>query len=468
MGFNRFRIILSGRIVLLTLTIFLTFYLVYQTDYKMVVLLIAIFILYQIFGLFHFAEKTNRDLSRFFQSVRNADFTQSFTGDNLGPSFRELNAAFSDVTRQFLALRSQKEEQFRYLQTVVQHVGIGLMVFTPDGTVELINNAAKKILNIHQINHIKALEKPHPDLTKALLSLHAGESSLIKTGENTQPVNLSVNATEFKLHGQLFILVSLQNIRNELERERMARELEIARHVQGTLLPKQDPVIAGFDIAGICLPAREVGGDYFDFIRLGENRLGIVVGDVSGKGVPAAIYMTLTKGILQATIQENASPRDALVRLNTLLYQTLERGSFVSLYFALLETAGNNVKMARAGHNPAILYSSATDKITLLQPPGIGLGLEKGEVFRETLQEQELMLMPGDWLVFYTDGFTEAMNVQSEEFGEERLGDILRMNRNKSAAEFLSDLQNRVREFVEAENQYDDMTIVAIKVNEST
>ncbi len=468
MGFNRFRIILSGRIVLLTLTIFLTFYLVYQTDYKMVVLLIAIFILYQIFGLFHFAEKTNRDLSRFFQSVRNADFTQSFTGNNLGPSFRELNAAFSDVTRQFLALRSQKEEQFRYLQTVVQHVGIGLMVFTPDGTVELINNAAKKILNIHQINHIKALEKPHPDLTKALLSLHAGESSLIKTGENTQPVNLSVNATEFKLHGQLFILVSLQNIRNELERERMARELEIARHVQGTLLPKQDPVIAGFDIAGICLPAREVGGDYFDFIRLGENRLGIVVGDVSGKGVPAAIYMTLTKGILQATIQENASPRDALVRLNTLLYQTLERGSFVSLYFALLETAGNNVKMARAGHNPAILYSSATDKITLLQPPGIGLGLEKGEVFRETLQEQELMLMPGDWLVFYTDGFTEAMNVQSEEFGEERLGDILRMNRNKSAAEFLSDLQNRVREFVEAENQYDDMTIVAIKVNEST
>ena len=88
-------------------------------------------------------------------------------------------------------------------------------------------------------------------------------------------------------------------------------------------------------------------------------------------------------------------------------------------------------------------------------------------MFRETLQEQELMLMPGDWLVFYTDGFTEAMNVQNEEFGEERLVDILRINRNKSAAEFLSDLQNRVREFVEAENQYDDMTIVAIKVNES-
>ncbi|MEJ2635439.1 MAG: PP2C family protein-serine/threonine phosphatase [Calditrichia bacterium] len=464
MVFNRFRMILLGRIIFLGLTIFLLFYLLFRTNYVMVNVLLVVMIIYQIVMTFHFVEKTNRDLSRFFLSVRNADFTQTFSDENLGPSFHELNEALTQVSRQFLDLRSEKEQQFQYLQTVVQHVSIGLISFTPDGDVELINTAAKHLLNVSQLNNIKSLEKFSQPLADTLLSLKSGEKTLLKIGDNSRTLHLSINATEFKIQGQSYTLVSLQNIQSELERERMARELEIAHHVQESLLPKKNPELAGYDIAGICIPAKEVGGDYFDFIPLGKNKMGVVIGDVSGKGVPAAIYMTLTKGILQSYVQENISPRDVLIKLNRLLYQTIERGAFVSLFFAILDGDKQEVHMARAGHNPAIHYSSAAGKTRLFKPDGIGLGMEEGRIFNRVLKEQKLQLSAGDWLVFYTDGFTEAMNDSNDEFGEKRLLQVLQENGEKSAVEFLDSLQASVRDFVKDKSQFDDMTVIALKV----
>ena len=122
------------------------------------------------------------------------------------------------------------------------------------------------------------------------------------------------------------------HIKRISERERMAKELEIARNVQMSLLPKENPHIVGFDIAGICIPAFEVGGDYYDFVDLGKTKIGIAIGDVSGKGVPAAIYMTLTKGILQSHAEENVSPKVVLSKVNRLMYKTIEKNSFVSMF----------------------------------------------------------------------------------------------------------------------------------------
>ncbi len=253
------------------------------------------------------------------------------------------------------------------------------------------------------------------------------------------------------------------HIRRIKERVRLQKELEIARRVQLGLLPKTQPVISGFDIAGACLPALEVGGDYFDYVDLHNGNLGIAVGDVSGKGVPAAIYMTLTKGILQSHAEEEHSPKQVLSKVNHLMYRTIERSWYVSMFYAVLDSRKKVLRFARAGHNPAIVFSSGESESRLLKPAGIGLGLEVGPIFVKTLVEGELKLSSGDTLVFYTDGFTEAMNSQLEEFGEERFLDLLHRHSNGTAANLVQHAFDEVRNFAGDHPQHDDMTMVVLK-----
>ncbi len=253
------------------------------------------------------------------------------------------------------------------------------------------------------------------------------------------------------------------HVRRIKERVRMQKELEIARRVQLHLLPKEQPKIAGFDIAGACLPALEVGGDYFDFVDMRDGKLGIAVGDVSGKGVPAAIYMTLTKGILQSHAEDDPSPKHVLSKVNHLMYRTIERSWYVSMFYAVLDSKRRLLKFARAGHNPAIVFSSGASETRLLQTAGIGLGLEKGDIFTKTLVEGELQLSPGDTLVFYTDGFTEAMNSDLEEFGSDRFLDLLHRSDNGSAEQLVQHAFDEVRQFAGDHPQHDDMTMVVLK-----
>lgn len=253
------------------------------------------------------------------------------------------------------------------------------------------------------------------------------------------------------------------HIKRISERERMAKELEIARNVQMSLLPKQTPLAEGYDIAGICIPALEVGGDYYDFFSLGNNCLGIAIGDVSGKGVPAAIYMTLTKGILQSHASESLSPKDVLNKLNRQMYQNIERNSFVSLFYAVLDMKKNKICFSRAGHNPAILVQQSTNKSTTIQPNGLAVGLESGTQFNSFLEEHELPLQSGDIMVFYTDGFTEASNENGDEFGEEKLEKIISENKNTSANGLIQTVVRSVKGFVGNHPQHDDMTMVVVR-----
>jgi hypothetical protein len=256
-----------------------------------------------------------------------------------------------------------------------------------------------------------------------------------------------------------------QHIKRISERERMAKELEIARNVQMSLLPKSNPRAEGYDIAGICIPALEVGGDYYDFVLLGGSKIGIAIGDVSGKGVPAAIYMTLTKGILQSHAEDNISPKIVLSKVNSLMYRTIERNSFVSMFYAILDQRQRSIKFARAGQCPVILTQHADQKGSFLTPRGMALGLEMGKVFDSVLEEQEVYLQPGEVLVFYTDGFTEAMNAREEEFGEERLDEAIARNRSKSAVDLIACVCEEVKAFTGGVAQHDDMTMVVVKVS---
>jgi sigma-B regulation protein RsbU (phosphoserine phosphatase) len=249
------------------------------------------------------------------------------------------------------------------------------------------------------------------------------------------------------------------------ERERMAKELEIARKVQMSLLPKTNPVVEGYDISGICIPALEVGGDYYDFVSLGGRRMGIAIGDVSGKGVPAAIYMTLTKGILQSHAEENVSPKRVLSKVNSLMYRTIDRNSFVSMFYAILDPEARTIRFARAGQCPVIVAQRSGEQGSFLTPRGMALGLERGGVFDAVLEEQEMRLTPGEVLVFYTDGFTEARTAQGEEFGEERLVGAISRHRAKPAADIIRGICDDVTTFTAGHPQHDDMTMVVVKVS---
>lgn len=460
---SRFRVIVVVRVLLITTAVFLFLYFLQHPGYLVSKVVLGVLIPYLVYGLIHFIEKTNRDLNRFLQSIQSDDFTQTFPNEKLGDSFDGLRRSFNKVIRQFLKLRSEKEAHFRYLQTVVKHVRVGLISFKPDGEVELLNTTAKQILNITHLKNIKALEKFSKPLVKTLLKLKPGENTSLKIESSENPLYLSINATQFKVQGELYTLVSLQDIQVEIEKEHLAKELEIAWNVQKSLLPHTNPDIPGFDIAGICQPAEEVGGDYYDFIPIGKNKLVMIIADVSGKGTPAAFYMTLTKGFIQSHIREDISPKNVLIKVNRQMYKTIDRRSFVTMFIAVLDRDSRKIVCVRAGHNPAIHYSSRKGKSILVKPEGIALGLRKGELFSNAVQEYELQLKENDWMILYTDGFIEAVNADSKEFGEERLMQLVKENHNKSAKSMVETIFKEVKDFAGSSTQYDDMTMICLK-----
>ncbi|MCX6133054.1 MAG: PP2C family protein-serine/threonine phosphatase [Ignavibacteriales bacterium] len=248
------------------------------------------------------------------------------------------------------------------------------------------------------------------------------------------------------------------------ERQRLQQELEIARSVQMSFLPKANPNMAELDIASRCDPALEVGGDYYDFIHLPERRLGVVVGDVSGKGTQAAFYMTLTKGFVHALAEVSNSPSVVLTQVNKLFYENVDRGVFISMVYGVFDIQRHVLTLARAGHNPVIMRKTLANDVQVVNPMGLALGLDPGATFAKSIQEVSIPFQSGDLFVFYTDGFPEAMNKTLEEFGEERLCRTVENYAHGSAAQIMDGVFADMRQFVGKAKQHDDMTIVVVKV----
>lgn len=253
-------------------------------------------------------------------------------------------------------------------------------------------------------------------------------------------------------------------IRELTRQERMQRELEIAHQVQESFLPRRMPQMAGVEIAAMCLAAQDVGGDYYDFVELGDGRLGVAVGDVSGKGIQAAFYMTLTKGFLQTLCRDLASPAEVLRRLNGLFYENAPRGTFISMIYGVLDVHERTFTFARAGHNPVILKRSPSQVPDLVQPAGMAIGLTAGPRFDTSIEETTLHLRTGDVLVLYTDGFSEATNMAREQYGDARLARKVGDVGQRSASEVLRGVTEDVHRFIEAAGRHDDMTMVVMKL----
>lgn len=249
------------------------------------------------------------------------------------------------------------------------------------------------------------------------------------------------------------------------QEERIKQELQIAREVQQSFLPSRTPEIIGLDIAAICQPAHETGGDYYDFIQLDDHRVALTIGDVSGKGIQAAFYMTFTKGMLHALCREIESPAELLKKANRLFCDNAGKGTFISLVYGIIDLKKNTFTFARAGHNPILHLNAKNGKLNELQPKGLGLGLTREISFDENIKEVQLSLSDGDLLVLYTDGIVEALNEAHQFYGDRRLSKQLLSHKSKSSKDILDVLSNDVSTFIGSAKQHDDMTIMVIKMN---
>jgi len=253
-------------------------------------------------------------------------------------------------------------------------------------------------------------------------------------------------------------------LKESFERERMEEELRIARDVQQRLLPHKTPKYNGISIEALTITAYEVGGDYYDYINFSDEQLGFIIGDVSGKGTSAAFYMAEAKGIVQSLSKSFQQPRELLIRTNEILYETLERKSFISMLMASLNCNTNTLSFARAGHCPLLYYNSKANEAALLQPDGIGVGLEKGDIFRKKLKEEKVKCNSGDIIVFYTDGLSEARNNAGEEYGDERLRTLIQSNAKKTALELKELVIDSILAFLDGQSLSDDLTLVLVKL----
>jgi serine phosphatase RsbU (regulator of sigma subunit) len=248
------------------------------------------------------------------------------------------------------------------------------------------------------------------------------------------------------------------------ERAAIENELSIATDIQTKLLPDRIPQIAGFDIFSYYLSAREVGGDYYDFLVIDQDHLGVVVADVSGKGIPGAMVMTMVRSLLRMASQREMSPKETLKKVNRILAKDIRRGMFVTAVYGVLEVSTRTFRLCSAGHNPVLFMSAKSKKIRQIKPNGIALGFDKGRTFDDNITEEVVQLEPGDRMVIYTDGVVEAMDASKEEFGIEKLAQVVHKTAGDTSRACTHEIVSAIESHRGSAEQSDDITIVTLGV----
>lgn len=247
-------------------------------------------------------------------------------------------------------------------------------------------------------------------------------------------------------------------------RERMVQELKIARQVQLSFLPEATPTFEGLELAANCYAANEVGGDYYDFLPVGDHKMGVVIGDVSGKGIQAAFFMTLIKGFTKSLVDGFTEPKAFLNRLNKLFYENSKRGTFISMIYGMYDNSDRSFQFARAGHNPLIVVRGDDKSVEMIESKGLAIGMISDRRFEEVLECKSITLQQNDLIILYTDGYTEAMNYGNRLYGDQRLLDVVQKNADKSAQEMLDAINQDVRGFIAERPASDDMTMIVMRV----
>jgi len=265
-----------------------------------------------------------------------------------------------------------------------------------------------------------------------------------------------------------YAAVALENaklIEESIEKERLEKELDVARDIQKKILPNTIPCSDELKISALFVPAFEVGGDYYDFFELGNDCLGFVVADVSGKGISSAFIMAEVKGVFESLSKIISNPRELLIKVNDTLKGSLDKKNFVTAIYGIINKKSGILNFARAGHTPILLCSG--EKIDRLQPAGVGLALDYSPGFASSLKEMEIQLKNNDIILCYSDGITEAKNNKEEDFGYERLESLVLKNRDKNLDSISNEIMKELSLFSRNHSQHDDITLVIFKWNKN-
>lgn len=353
-------------------------------------------------------------------------------------------------------------------------------------------NGIKGMKNISMVNasRIYSEYKKRSNLQKQNAVLSFNFDSMLLAKETNEKVS-EVTVTKFKGHNQssglLFVSrkesipydeeersliqtftdyasIAIENSRlmaESIEKERLEQELQVAREMQFKLLPQKIPECKELEISAVFIPAFEVGGDYYDFFELEDNKLGFVIADVSGKGVSAAFIMAEIRGIFESLSKSGSSPKETLINVNLILERTLDKKSFVSGIYGYIARNTGELVFCRAGH-PSLLIAGK-EGMREYTPAGCGLGLTYSEIFETTLEEIKVKLEKDDILILYTDGITEAKNCKDEDFGIQKLKEIISNYKRESSERISSEIIREVTTFSENHSQHDDITLVIFK-----
>lgn len=248
------------------------------------------------------------------------------------------------------------------------------------------------------------------------------------------------------------------------EQDRLKKELEVARRIQLHSLPQADPEISGLEVSGVSIPALEVGGDYYDYLEFADGRFGVVVGDVSGKGMFAALYMSQLKGVLKTASKFYQTLKELAVEVNAATFMSMEKKSFITLCLGAFDLNQKKFQMVRAGHLPILYYSAKEGLCKELTPKGIGVGLGDSKIFESELEEIEIDFDSGDIFLFYTDGIDEARNSKGEELGINTLNNLMQNNGHGTALDLRKKIIAEIDTSSGDTHQRDDMTLVVVRV----
>jgi serine phosphatase RsbU (regulator of sigma subunit) len=250
----------------------------------------------------------------------------------------------------------------------------------------------------------------------------------------------------------------------EVQNQARQHDMKIATEIQAGLLPSKIPQIPGFELAAFYQPSKEVGGDYYDFMQIDQEHLVMVVADVSGKGIPGSMVMTMARSLIRMEGSRNLSAADTLKKVNKVIARDIRRGMFVTAIYIILNVKTRKMQVASAGHNPMILYRAKSKSYDLVNPNGIALGFDKGPIFDRTIKEEEIQLEKGDRAVIYTDGIPESMNVKNEEFGDDEFYDLVSKSSTLNSNQFINVVVATVRKHQGKAEQHDDITIATLQV----
>jgi len=380
--------------------------------------------------------------------------------ESLRPAFATRNCPpFFDVPETV-----RREPGFSWTSHIRIHaVGPG------EGTLGAVSRDNEPLLLRGEDSRLTPLRASPLKVTSAMLCpLHYGDQNLGVLAIARGPESEAFQSAEFQIFKAIaeqsaFALYNAIIFSEAAEKKRLDQDLAVAHEIQRILLPANAPDIDGFQIAAINVPAKQVSGDYYDYITVDETHCGIAIADVSGKGVPASLIMAMCRSVLQSHAAGQLSPANALRVVNAQLFPDIKEDMFISMAYAVIEHGSPTLTLSRAGHDAPLLYSARDQSVSKINPPGMAMGIDSGGVFNRVTSDFSLTLEPNDCLVLYTDGVTEALDVMGDEFGMANVIKAIQASATDGAAGIITRLTDDLRAFVGSHPQHDDITLIVIR-----